>query len=110
MTVAISSTETDAVLRYTLDGTEPNINSVLYTQPIVLTKTTVVKAATFSNNPLIHKSFVQFNTYFINENHSLSVVSVASDGVLDLANGNQGLRPWGSIEFFDKSKQRKTRT
>ncbi len=110
VTVAISSTETDAVLRYTLDGTEPNINSVLYTQPIVLTKTTVVKAATFSNNPLIHKSFVQFNTYFINENHSLSVVSVASDGVLDLANGNQGLRPWGSIEFFDKSKQRKTRT
>ncbi len=110
VTVAISSTEPDAVIRYTLTGKEPNANSPVYTQALVLTKTTVVKAATFSNNPLIHKSFVQFNTYFINEDHSLAVVSVASDGVLELANGDQSLRPWGSIEFFDKSKQRKTRT
>ncbi len=110
VTVAISSTEPDAVIRYTLTGVEPNAISPIYTQPLLLTKTTVVKAATFSNNPLIHKSFVQFNTYFVNEDHSLAVVSVASDGVLQLANGNQSLRPWGSIEFFDKSKQRKTRS
>jgi len=110
VTVAINSTEPNAVVRYTLDGTEPSANSLAYTQPLVLTKTTVLKATTFSNNPLIYKSFVQFNTYFINEDHTLSVVSVASDGVLNLANGNQSLRPWGSIEFFDKSKQRKTRT
>jgi hypothetical protein len=110
VTVAISTTEPDAVLHYTLDGTEPGVNSAVYSQPIVLTKTTVLKATTFSNNPLIHPSYVQFNTYFINEDHTLAVVSVASDGVLELANGNQGLRPWGSIEFFDKSKQRKTRT
>lgn len=110
LTVAITSTEPDAVVRYTLDGSEPEASSPAYTEPLVLTQTTVVKATTFSNNPLIDKSYVQFNTYFLNEEHSLAVVSVASDGVLDLANGNQGLRPWGSIEFFDKSKQRKTRT
>ena len=110
VTVAISSTEPNAEVRYTLDGTEPTISSAVYTQPIVLTETTVLKATTFSNNPLIYKSFVQFNTYFINETHSLAVVSIGSDGVLDLANGNQGLRPTGSIEFFDKNKQRKTRT
>lgn len=110
VTVAISTTEPNAVVRYTLDGTEPNTNSPVYTQPIEVTQTTVVKATTFSNNPLVYPSFVQFNTYFVNETHGLAVMSVASDGVLELANGNQGLRPWGSIEFFDKSKQRKART
>jgi len=110
LTVAISSTEPDAVIRYTLTGTEPNNNSPVYTQPIVLTHTTVLKAAAFSNNPLIYPSFVQFNTYFVNEAHTLAVVSVASDGVLELANGDQSLRPLGSIEFFDKSKERKART
>lgn len=108
--VAISTTEPNAIIRYTLDGREPSATSPIYTQPLVRTKTTVLKAATFSNNPLIYKSFVQYNTYFINENHSLPVISVGSDGVLSLANGNQSLRPWGSIEYFDRNKQRKTRT
>lgn len=110
VTVTISSTEPNAVIRYTLNGTEPKATSPVYSQPLVLTKTTVVKAASFSNNPLVHRSFVQFNTYFINENHTLAVVSVAADGVLDLANGNKNLRPMGSIEYFDKNKQRKART
>ncbi|MFN0213671.1 MAG: CotH kinase family protein [Saprospiraceae bacterium] len=110
VTVAISSTEPNAVIRYTLNSTEPHANSPIYTQPLVLTKTTVVKATTFSNNTLIHPSFVQYNTYFVNEAHTLAVVSVASDGVLQLANGNASLRPSGSIEFFNKNKIRKSRT
>ncbi len=110
VTVAISSPEPNAVLHYTLDGTEPALSSPVYAQPLVITQTTVIKAATFSNNSLIHQSFVQFNTYFINEDPTLAVVSVASDGVLELANGEQGLRPWGSIEYFNKNKERKTRT
>lgn len=108
--VTLSTTEPDAVIRYSLTGFEPGSTAPVYTQPLVLTKTTVVKAVTYSNNPLIHKSFVQYNTYFVNEDHGLAVVSVASDGVLQLANGNQNLRPWGSIEYFDKNKERKTRT
>ncbi len=110
VTVAISSTEPNAVVRYTLDGSEPTEDSPLYEQPLVLTQTTVVKAATFSNNDLIFPSFVQFNTYFVNEDHSLAVISIASDQVLELANGNEDLRPTGSIEYFDKEKQRKART
>lgn len=110
VTVTITSTEPNAIIRYTLNGTEPQANSPVYNQPIVLTKTTVVKAASFSNNPAIHRSFVQFNTYFVNESHTLAVVSVAADGVIELANGNKDLSPMGSIEFFDKNKQRKART
>jgi hypothetical protein len=110
LTIALSTNEPNAELRFTLDGTEPSPSSPLYTEPIVLTQTTVVKATTFSKNPLILPSFVQFNTYFVNETHTLAVISVASDGVLELANGNQSLRPTGSIEYFDKSGERKTRT
>lgn len=110
VTVAISSSEPNALIRYTLDGSEPTINAQEYTGPIELTQSTVVKAATFSNNPLILPSFVQFNTYFIDDEHDLAVISVASDQVIELANGNQNLRPWGSIEYFDKNRDRKART
>ncbi|MDX1911668.1 MAG: CotH kinase family protein [Saprospiraceae bacterium] len=110
VTVAISSTEPDAVVRYTLDGSEPTASSAAYNAPIEITQTTVVKAATFSNNPLIHRSFTQFNTYFIDEEHTLAVVSIGSDGVIELANGDQSLRPVGCIEYFDKSGDRKART
>lgn len=110
LSVAISTDEPNAVIRYTLDGREPSPSSPLYSQPINLTKTTVIKAASFSNDPLVLPSFVQFNTYFVNETHTLAVISVAADGLLSLANGNQSLRPHGSIEYFDKNKQRQART
>lgn len=109
ITVAITSDEPNAVIRYTTDGTEPSVNSPVYATPITIAQTTVLKAASFSADPLILPSFVQFNTYFIHETHTLAVVSVASDGVLELANGNQNLTPTGSIEFFDKTGERKTR-
>ena len=108
--LAISSSEPNASVHYTLDGSEPTLQSPEYIQPLALSSTTVVKAVTFSNNGLIYPSFVQFATYFINENHTLAVVSVASGEVLNLANGNQSLRPLGSIEFFNKNKERKART
>ena len=83
LTVAISSTEPNAVVRYTLDGSEPGLLSPEYTQPIELTQTTVIKAAAFSNNALVQPSFVQYNTYFLNETHGLAVMSVASDEVVE---------------------------
>jgi hypothetical protein len=109
VTVAITTSEPNAVIYYTTDGTEPNEDATAYAVPITLKQTTVLKAIAYSNNPLVLPSFVQFNTYFINETHSLAVMSVGSGEVLELANGNQGLRPSGSIEFFDKAGQRKTR-
>jgi hypothetical protein len=110
ISVALSTTEQNAVIRYTLNGTEPSLTSALYIEPIPITATTVIKAATFSNNPEVLPSFVQFNTYFVNEIHTLAVVSVASKDVITLANGNQSLRPFGSIEYFDNKGQRKART
>lgn len=40
----------DSQIRYTLDGTEPVATSPLYTQPLTLTKNTVLKAKAFNPN------------------------------------------------------------
>ena len=107
--VALSSSEPNATIRYTLDGSEPSASSQVYSTPVKITVTTVLKAATFSNNSQILSSFVQFNTYFINDTHNLPIISIGSDEVEELANGNQSLRPKGSIEYFDVDGDRKTR-
>ena len=110
VTVSITNNEPNSTLYYTTDGTEPNDStSALYTGPITISQTTVLKAASFSNNPLLLPSFVQFNTYFINDKPSLPVVSVAAEQLTELANGQKELRPWGSIEIFGVDGDRKTR-
>lgn len=109
-TISITTPEPNAVLRYTLDGTEPTGSSPVYTNPILLDKTTVVKARAFSSDPAVYPSFIEFNTYFINESFSLVVMSVAADDVLELANGNKELRPVGTVEYFDQNKVRKARS
>jgi len=43
-TVKISSPQEDAFIFYTLDGSEPNENSLRYEKPLTIDKTTVVKA------------------------------------------------------------------
>lgn len=48
-TVALemTSSASDVDIRYTLDGTQPTESSPLYTQPVILDETTVVKAVAF---------------------------------------------------------------
>ena len=48
MTVSITS-PSEGVIRYTLDGSEPTENSMLYEGPITLTSTTVVKARVYGS-------------------------------------------------------------
>lgn len=49
LTVSITAT-TEGKIRYTLDGTEPTENSILYTSPFTLTTTTVVKARVYDKD------------------------------------------------------------
>ncbi len=104
--VSIQNNEPNSILRYTTDGNNPTIESPMYTMPISVNKTTVIKAQAFSNDPLILPGKMEFNTYFINEDFSLPVFSVAADRVTNLANGFGELLPIGSIEYFDKNKER----
>jgi hypothetical protein len=105
-TVTITNTEANSVLRYTLDGTNPTELSPLYTTPITVEATTVVKARAFSNDADILPGKLDFNTYFINEDYSLAVFSVAADSVLDLAAGFGDVIPIGSLEYFNIDKER----
>ncbi len=73
-TVSISTNEVNCKIRYTINGTEPTATSALYTTPITVTSTKVIKARVFSNDAAILPSLIDFNTYFINENFTLPVV------------------------------------
>jgi hexosaminidase len=44
---------------YTLDGSEPSVNATLYTKPIVIRKSAVVKAASFKEGKQVGKTSVQ---------------------------------------------------
>ncbi|MUG99569.1 hypothetical protein F7734_47725 [Scytonema sp. UIC 10036] len=63
--VNISTTTPDASIRYTLDGSEPSQKSLLYTAPIKLTKSTVLKAKAFGSN--LQESFVSTTFYSITD-------------------------------------------
>ncbi len=108
--VSLSTSEPNSVIRFTLDGTEPNGVSPIYEEPFIFTETTVLKAVTFSDNPAILPSFVQYKTYFVDVSHSLVVVSIGAEDVQELANGDAQLRPVGSFEYFGYDGEPKART
>jgi len=89
--VTLTCSDPGATIRYTTDGSYPTVASAAYATPINIATTTVLRATAFGAE---EPSFVETNTYFINVNHGVPVVSVCSDDVFDLvANGNQG--GWG---------------
>jgi gliding motility-associated-like protein len=102
--VSISTTEINSSIRYTVDGTEPTASSTLYTGPVTVTVTTVVRAKVFSLNAQVLPSFIETNTYFINQTYSLPVVSICGDQLMTLLNGNSGTVPLPNLEYFDENK------
>ena len=62
---------------YTLNGSEPTMNSYLYTEPFVLTETTVIRAKCYAEGKL--PSATATISYIINENHTLPVISLAAN-------------------------------
>lgn len=104
-TVTIVNNEPNSVLRITLNGTNPTPNSQIYSEPLSIGQTTVVKAQAFSNDDDVLAGKMIFRTYFIDEEYSLAVFSVAADQVLQLAAGQGELIPIGSIEYFDTDKE-----
>jgi gliding motility-associated-like protein len=99
-TVTITCPNPNATIHYTTDGTDPNASSPVYTGPITINQTSVVRAIAYDVNP---PSFIETNTYFIDENHGVPVVSVCSADLYDLvANGNQGPDDVGAFELFEQ--------
>ena len=105
-TVTIQNNESNSILRYTLDGTNPTNLSPMYSSPISVTVTTVIKAQSFSNDSNVLPGKMEFNTYFIDEDFTLAVFSVAADSVLELAAGAGDVIPIGAIEYFNVDGER----
>ncbi|MBL0073432.1 MAG: chitobiase/beta-hexosaminidase C-terminal domain-containing protein [Bacteroidetes bacterium] len=66
-------------IRYTVDGSQPNIQSMLYIQPISIDSSTVIKATSFSNDVTLLPSNCIGNTYIINYNQTLPVFSLSTE-------------------------------
>lgn len=105
-------TDLGGVICYTLDGSDPSLNSTPYTIPINISKTTVVRARIFK--PEMMAGPIITNTYFINdlmETRGLPAVSIATnpDNFWDVTNGIyvQTFKPeWEvpvNIELFENN-------
>ena len=65
-------------IRYTLDGTEPNANSTLYTGALAINNTKTVRAALFKDGAITPRSVT--NSYiFLGRDMTLPVVSLVTD-------------------------------
>ena len=66
---------------YTIDGSELTTNSLIYKNTIFINKTTVLRAKAISKDNNFNSSKIITQTYFINENSTLPVVSIVVDSL-----------------------------
>ncbi len=92
------------IVRYTTNGSEPSATSTIYAAPISINETTVLKARAFPTGSDLLPGFTMVNTYFINDNHTVPVLSIAGDNLMNLLNGTQN-EPRGSFEYFDNGER-----
>jgi len=83
---------------------EPDSNSSIYTAPLVFNNTKVLKVRLFDNAGQLLPGFVETNTYLINENHDIYVLSVSGkNNIITLLDGDIDLYPTAHWEFFDET-------
>lgn len=110
--ITVGFSNTSGLIYYTTSGQEPTENSQLYSVPISITASTVIRARVIEQNSLPGK--VLTKTYFINENfevRDLPVVSLSTDEnyfyQADTGLYVQNFKPdWEyplNIEFFEKN-------
>ncbi len=98
--LSITSPDPNVDIYYTTDGSHPDDTDNLYNGPIAVNNTTVIKAVAYSTDPLIHRSFIEYGTFLINTIHTVPILSISGGQVDNLLNGNGGIEPWGSVEYF----------
>lgn len=103
--VSLLINDQNSTVYYTTDGSEPSDASTPYTGPFTITETTVVKAISYSSDADLLPSFVDYHTFFMDEEHTVPVISVAGNEMATLMGGSQ-IEPWGSLELFDESGER----
>ncbi len=74
---SLTITLTGENVHYTLDGSDPTESDAEYTEPITVTETTVVRAASFPEGQLPSESVTW--SYFLREGSTLPIVSLVTD-------------------------------
>ena len=89
-------------IHYTLDGSLPTAASALYTGPLTLTKTCVVRAVALEDGCLTSPALTQ--CFFLNEGHTLPIVSLVGDDAraLDIMfdGGHKNVEEPGVLSFY----------
>ena len=96
--LSLSGTSSDEVIRYTLDSTEPDENSMIYSTPINIENTTVVRARVFETGHI--PSTIKSRAYIYNINHTLPVVSLITEPN-NLFDADDGIYVFG--DSFDQN-------
>ena len=96
--VVLRTDSPSATVRYTLDGSEPTGGSPVYTSPVRIDSTTVVRARAFETGLL--PGSIATHTYFIDEDITLPIVSLSSppDGLFSEETGIYVFGPNASYE------------
>ncbi len=102
VTVTVSVTDPNLSVHYTTDGSFPDTGDPLYTAPLTFTTTTALRAVAYSSDPNTPRSFSKTKTYFVNENHTLHVISIVGSNINTLMSGNQ-IEPRGHFELFNEN-------
>jgi len=105
--ITITSPDPNITIRYTTNGTTPTVASALYSGPVTVSVTTVLRAKAYSSTSTIPSSFIESNTYFINSTHTVEVISVFGDQLATLLGGTQS-NPQTGLEYFDATGAFKT--
>jgi len=104
-TVTLTDPDATATIYYTTDGSTPTTSSNVYSGPITVSSTEVLRARAFSSQTDLLPSFEEVNTYFINEPNydpHYYIISIASGDFDNLFN-NVMSDIDAYIEFFDKN-------
>ena len=84
-TVTLSTTITGAIIYYTLNGSTPTVNSTAYSQPIVVSTTTTIKAIVVASG--YQTSAVAEATYTINEPMTIAQARALADNAFACVEG-----------------------
>lgn len=97
--VSMSTAEVNGTIRYTLDGSEPNTTSAIYSEPITISSSTVVTVKVFSDNTFPSNSIVR--NYIFLEDQTLPIICLSTDPgyFFDPDTGIYVLGPNASSEF-----------
>ncbi len=100
LSISIDTYDDGASIYYTLDGSEPTVNSFLYGNPISVQGSTVIKAASFKDGWL--RSPIKTRTFILNDqniNFPAIFLSTDPDNFFDYNNGIYEMGPNASYDY-----------